>query len=447
MEFTEQELHSIKAVYCPGFSEEQFQVAMTFCRVRNLLPGKHVIFSLRTSKEWDESVGAKRPVTKVIFMTTIDASRLIAERTHLYNGQAPEQYIYLDAEGSPSIISEIPLPQLPLPKSGVAALPREPWAVRTTVYRKDFSQPITSIARFDAYAATYNTTEGPKLNEMWARRGPEQLAKCSEMLSLRKTFPEELGGIYLQEELKPDAEEVITQSISPRVALAPTVPVVPQVNQTPATPTNTPRPTEDAVIQATAKVVDKVNSGEYAPTNDAPLTEEVVKEAAKLADPPKPARKPRAKKESPVNGPEAITQADVEEALKPNPNPVDEAAIQQQAAAAIEEATSFTVEEAVAQGLPAPDDPIPSKEEMKEITQWIRKIAATGIGNQELKEYFLRSGGKTDPKFLTKKEWAKAFEEFHKAELDGRAKEFVKEYVTDPGQKDQAQRIKDKINS
>jgi hypothetical protein len=63
---------------------------------------------------------------------------------------------------------------------------------------------------------------------------------------------------------------------------------------------------------------------------------------------------------------------------------------------------------------------------MKEITQWIRKIAATGIGNQELKEYFLRSAGKTDPKFITKKEWAKAFEEFHKAELEGRGKEFVK---------------------
>ena len=142
----------------------------------------------------------------------------------------------------------------------------------------------------------------------------------------------------------------------------------------------------------------------------------------------KPARKPRAKKESPVNGPEAITNEDVEAAMIPIPaaDLEREAEIRKNAAAAVEEATSFTVEEAVAQGLPAPEDPIPSKEEMKEITQWIRKIAATGIGNQELKEYFLRSAGKTDPKFITKKEWAKAFEEFHKAELEGRGKEFVK---------------------
>jgi hypothetical protein len=111
-----------------------------------------------------------------------------------------------------------------------------------------------------------------------------------------------------------------------------------------------------------------------------------------------------------------------------------DAELKHQAAAAIEEATSFTVEEAKAQGLPAPEDPIPSKEEMKEITQYIRKIAATGISNQDLKEYFLRSGDKTDPKFLTKGEWAKAFEEFHKAELEGRAKEFVKS-VIDPSPK------------
>jgi hypothetical protein len=255
---------------------------------------------------------------------------------------------------------------------------------------------------------------------MWVKRGPEQNAKCSLANGIRLTFPEDAGHLYLTEEIRNEVEETPASATPAPVVNVPAPPVVPQVNQTPATPTNTPRPSEP----------------EFVPPSDAvsilptPLAPEPVVEKKEE----KPARKPRAKKESPVNGPEAITQADVEEALKPNPNPVDEAAIQQQAAAAIEEATSFTVEEAVAQGLPAPDDPIPSKEEMKEITAWIRKIAATGISNSDLKDYFLRSGGKTDPKFLTKKEWARAFEEFHKAELEGRAKEFVKGII-DPNPK------------
>jgi hypothetical protein len=448
MEFTEQELKAMRAEYGKGASDSQWELFISECRARNLRPGSHLVFQLRSAKEYDPTVGASVFVKKGYWITTVAALLLIAERTGKFDGASAPEYIYLDDEGDPTVISDIPLPD----KNNRTA-PREPWAVRVKVRRKDFSEPIVSTVRFDSVAATMKRGESIVLTDMWVKRGPEQNAKCSLANGIRLTFPEDAGHLYLTEEIRNEVEETPASSTPAPVVNVPAPPVVPAVNQTPAMPTNTPRPSdeptvtvtlattapptsdmvrrvaaEDAIIQATAKVVDKVNSGEYAPANDAPLTEEVAKEAAKLVDPPKPARKPRAKKESPVNGPEAITQADVEEALKPTPDTTArDAELRQQAAAAVEEATSFTVEEAVAQGLSAPDDPIPSKEEMKEITQWIRKIAATGIGNQDLKEYFLRSARKTDPKFLTKKEWAKAFEEFHKAELEGRAKEFVKE--------------------
>jgi phage recombination protein Bet len=420
MEFTEQELKSIRAEFCRGFTDDQFGVFLTFCRVRNLLPGKHVVAQIRKSNEWDSDAGAKIKTEKVIFITTIDAARLIAQRTGEYKGQAPEQYIYLDSEGMPTLISEIPLPD-----PGNRQLPREPWAVRTSLYRKGFDHPITSVARFDAYAVTRRSGEGLVLTEMWQRRGPEMLAKCCEMLSLRKGFPEELSNLYLLDEMKTEPEDDKPHAEPTSVINVPAPPVVPAVNQTPATPTNTPRPSDEPTVTVTLATT-------APPTLD--MVRRVEAEVPAVTPEPvekkeeKPARKPRAKKESPVNGPEAITNEDVEAAMIPIPaaDLEREAEIRKNAAAAVEEATSFTVEEAVAQGLPAPEDPIPSKEEMKEITQWIRKIAATGIGNQELKEYFLRSAGKTDPKFITKKEWAKAFEEFHKAELEGRGKEFVK---------------------
>ena len=416
MEFTDQELKAIRSEFCRGFSDEQFQVCMTFCRIRNLMPGKHVVFTVRKSNEWDAEVGAKVKTEKIVFITTIDAARLIAQRTKEYTGQAPEQYIYLDDKGMPTLVSEIPLPD-----SSNRQLPREPWAVRTSVYRKGFDHAITSVARFDAYAVTRRTGEGLVLTEMWQRRAPEMLAKCCEMLSLRKAFPEELSGLFIDSEFKPEPEDDKPHTETAAVTLVPPPPVVPQVNQVPATPTNTPRPADGGFVNTPSLPTTPIVSSPL-PSSPPELVVEKKEE--------KPVRKPRAKKE-PVNGPEAITDADVAAAMIPTPaaDVEHEAEVRKNAAAAIEEATSFTVAEAAEKGMPVPDDPIPSKEEMKEITAKIREIAALGISNQDLKEYFLRSGGKTDPKFLTKSEWVRAFEEFHKAKLEGRAKEFVKGVV------------------
>jgi phage recombination protein Bet len=460
LEFSEKELAAIRATYCPGFTDQQFEVCMTFCRVRNLLPGKHVIFSLRSSKEWDEAAQAKVPVTKIIFMTTIDASRLIAERTKLYNGQAPEQYIYLDDNGAPSIISEIPLPQLPLPPKGTAALPREPWAVKTTVYRKDFSQPVSSIARFDAYAATYNTKEGPKLSEMWARRGPEQLAKCSEMLSLRKAFPEELGGIYIAEELKPDAEEVATQPISPAVAV-PLPPPVPKVNQTPAQPTEAPRP--NMPVETAKKIVEALPIMEKlleSPEIQKKLAEEgkkvdheeisrikeqaaavlaanpSVKPAAEIPTPPKKKGRPSKKTaESPDNGSQqptdqGITQADIEDAQKPAPV-VDQAANKAAAEAFVDSVTNFTSIEAAAAGLPEPPDysKLPEGKQLTDFIARVRALPEPGASIKDLGDYMLWLSKKVGQpsKNMTVGDWNRALTNMEAAKKSGTLKELVKE--------------------
>ena len=411
LEFSEKESQAIRATFCPGFTDQQFEVCMTFCRVRNLLPGKHVLFQLRSSKEWDEAAHAKVPVTKIIFITTIDASRLIAQRTGQYGGQAPEQYVYLDADGSPSVISEIPLPKLPLPPSGLTALPREPWAVRTTVYRKDFGQPITSIARFDAYAATYNGANGPQLNEMWARRGPEQLAKCSEMLSLRKAFPEELGGIFIQEEFKPDQDEVAAQSVSPAVAV-PQPPPVPKVDQTPAVPTDAPRPNEtvkgnaEKLQQAEEIPGVKSRSGDIGQTIGEQLNERRavaqalvpdLKPASELPAPKKRGRKP---KESPDNGQpvsskpvdEGITQADIDAPLLPE---VDQAENQAAAESFVEAAS----------------DVVPTADEKKAFAVRIRALTATGRKADDIKKRILELANVTDHNLAPVRFWNQALKE------------------------------------
>lgn len=418
LELTDAQWGSFAAEFCKGFTKEQAEVCRTFCQVRGLLPGKHVIFNLRQSSEWDEGVHAKVKVTKIIFMTTIDASRLIAERTKLYNGQAPEQYIYLDAEGSPSIVSEIPLPQLPLPAKGTAALPREPWAVKTTVYRKDFSNPVSSIARFDAYASTYNTNEGPKLNEMWARRGPEQLAKCSEMLSLRKAFPEELGGIYIAEELKPDHDEVVSQAVSPAVAV-PLPPVVPKVDHTPTVGTNAPRPGEktwdrpDGGVMTEKQLTEsekKLNAALAAVPNLKPASEipppvTLTKDGDAVVIPEKKKRGPKPKGKSPDNGqpapvPGAIADSDFENMGTPAPPEITEA------------------DRKDGQNFVESVDPTPTKEEMSGFTARVRSLAAAGAHNADLKNYILNVGKQSDPKKLTVNNWTQALGELEALDKD-----------------------------
>ena len=449
LELSDKEKAALRAEFCKGFTEGQAETCFTFCRLRGLIPGKHVIFSLRSSKEWDELVGAKVQKTKIVFMTTIDAARLIALRSQQYGGQAPEQYLYLDENGSPSIVSEIPLPKLPLIPN-TTPLPREPWAVRSTVYRKDFSAPMTSIARFDAYAATYKTQEGPQLTEMWVRRGPEMLAKCSEMLSLRKAFPEELANLYIDLELKNENEEAPVTPASVSVPTSvPVPPSAPPVNQKPAEATDTPRPGETKTEYHVTEVPATLPKGagdtlKVVPKPDAKTTE-IIKEAIpkieeflenpkvqetlaekglkvnqaaidqlkkdvglKAASEITPKRRGgRPRKESPNNGqapvPGEITQADID-----NPGPPVAQITEEDKQAGADFVESL--------------DPTPTKEEQAGFTARVRALSAAGALNPDLKNYILNVGKKDDPKQLTVSNWNTALDQLESALAESKDK-------------------------
>lgn len=387
LEFTEEELKAIRAEFCRGFTDDQFKVCLTFCRLRNLIPGKHVIFNIRKSEEWDSTVNAKVKTSKVVFLTTIDAARLIAQRSKEYSGQDPEQYIYLDEHSSPSVISEIPLP-----KPGSQQLPREPWAVRTTVYRKTFDHPIISVARFDAYAVTRKVSDGLALTEMWERRGPEMLAKCSEMLSLRKAFPEELANLYIADELKNESEDapVTPASVTASIVTLPASAPAPAVDQTPATPTDAPRPNESSKPDPAAVEAVKAAVPD-------------IKTASEIPTPKKRGPKP---KENPVNGP-GITDEDIASAGKLAPE-INQEELKKEVAEFVE-------------GV----DPTPTKEEMVDFTARVRVLTASGAVSVDLKNFILKTGNKTDVKQLTVRDWRTALEDLEAAQKEGKLKEEI----------------------
>ena len=76
-----------------------------------------------------------------------------------------------------------------------------------------------ATAYWDEYAPYYfDKKKGENvLFSMWTQRPKGQLAKCAEALALRKAFPNELSGLYTEEEMqRADVESEWLEEIATR---------------------------------------------------------------------------------------------------------------------------------------------------------------------------------------------------------------------------------------
>jgi phage recombination protein Bet len=117
--------------------------------------------------------------------TGIDGFRVIAERSRQYAGQDEAEWLTEKGEWVPAFVKQL---------HG-----DHPLAARVKVYRHDWDRPMVGIATWDEYAQTKRNGE---LTAMWKDRGPGQLAKCAEALALRKAFPQDLSGLYTDDEMQ-----------------------------------------------------------------------------------------------------------------------------------------------------------------------------------------------------------------------------------------------------
>jgi phage recombination protein Bet len=97
-----------------------------------------------------------------------------------------------------------------------------------TVYR------LTRGTRY-AYAATARYNEyvpAPGQDHMWKRMPHVMLGKCAEALALRKAFPQQLGGLYVKEELEQARPDFVTEatSIADQYALPPVSTLPPEAD-------------------------------------------------------------------------------------------------------------------------------------------------------------------------------------------------------------------------
>jgi phage recombination protein Bet len=186
---------------------------MLFCNHRNLDPFSRQVY-LFNDKE--DKTGQWHVVTG------IDGLRVIASRSPYYRGQLRPVWTYEIDETQPDGIARFDGHES---KYGKIAGKRRVVECEVTVRRAIPHAPTESslylefvgIARFDEFVkVNYNG----KIVGNWEVQPEHQDRIRAEAMALRMGFPEEVGGIYLEDELRDRAEKDVTPA-GPGTALVP----------------------------------------------------------------------------------------------------------------------------------------------------------------------------------------------------------------------------------
>lgn len=125
---------------------------------------------------WDSRIGAE----KMTIQAGIDGLRATAQKTNLYGGSGDA--VFEEKDGRPV-------------------------KATVTVYKINEKtgalMPTTATARYSEYVQTKvnRKTNQEEVIGLWKKMPYNQLAKCAEALALRKAFPNDLSGVYSEDEM------------------------------------------------------------------------------------------------------------------------------------------------------------------------------------------------------------------------------------------------------
>mgnify|MGYP007100083041 CR=1 FL=1 len=174
----EKTIETLRKTVAQEATREEFAMFVQFCKSTGLNPFKKEIWFIKTKGYTKRDGTVVEP--KVQLMTGVNGYWAIANSHPQFDGV--EQDIETDEKGYP-----------------IKAI--------TKVYRKDRKFPSVGIALMREYG---------KDSTIWRQMPSVMLTKCSESIALRKAFPQELNGLYTEEEMPKEysAEPV---NITPKV--------------------------------------------------------------------------------------------------------------------------------------------------------------------------------------------------------------------------------------
>ena len=172
--WTPEQTQLISTTIAPGCSTDELRLFAYACQRTGLDPFSKQIYAIKRGG-------------KMTIQAGIDGLRSIAERTGQLDG-SETHWCGEDGVWTDAWLSSKP-----------------PAAAKTILHRKGASHPFVGVARF----ADYNAGQG-----LWSKMPAAMIAKCSEALALRKSFPADLSGVYSTDEMD-QAVEPVTVSAAP----------------------------------------------------------------------------------------------------------------------------------------------------------------------------------------------------------------------------------------
>lgn len=159
----ERQLAALRQIGLVDAPKPDLAVFLHFCQRTGLDPFARQIYMIGRGGKYN-------------IQASIDGLRIVAQRSGNYGGQTMTEWC-----GEDGIWHDVWLPKTP------------PVAARVGIYYKDSSNPTWASAKFDSY-----NTNSP----IWKKMPDLMIAKCAEALALRKAFPNDLSGIYSDDEME-----------------------------------------------------------------------------------------------------------------------------------------------------------------------------------------------------------------------------------------------------